>query len=391
MSQSIDDAAVTRAPVASSWPELPAAHRRVLLELLIHGEESRVRLAERIAMSRASLTRIVRELVELGFVVEGQSRPSLSRGRPQEMLHLRADAAHFLGVKLTGDALYAVLLDLEAQVIDRREVALGSRDPESVVALLATVARELLGRFEGPAVIGIGLAGDVLRAGGSEVVERSNFLGWDAPVPLRSLVESATGVRTVVTNDVHALAGAHHWFGSGAEDESIVVYGLGAGIGSGVVIDGDLMEGVHGRSGRVGHTRIGGTGRTCENGHADCVHSFVTMPAIEHNAGVQPGEYLLAVERAAAGEPAALSAFERAAYALGAVIAESVNAFDPGAVSLMGEGLDMLDLAPAEVPRALAEYLEQLAPEDVRIERPAFDFGLYARGAAVSAMRAVLS
>ncbi|MFD1715410.1 ROK family protein [Amnibacterium flavum] len=374
-----------------SWPDLPASHRRVLLELLIHGEESRVRLAERIDMSRASLTRIVRELVELGFVIEGQSRPSVTRGRPQEMLHLRADAARFVGIKLTGDALYAVLLDLEASVIDRREEALASRDPDSVVDLIRQVTDELLGDHAVPAVIGIGLAGDVLRQGEVEVVERSNFLGWDPPVPLRSLVERATCIRTVVTNDVHALAGAHHWFGSGDEDESIVVYGLGAGIGSGVVIDGDLMEGVHGRSGRVGHARIGGAGRVCDNGHTDCVHSFITMPAIEHNAGVAPGEYALAVSRAHQGDPVALDSFRRAAFALGAVIAESVNAFDPGAVSVMGEGLDMLDLAPEEVPRALAEYLEQLSPDDVRIERPRFDFGLYARGAAVSAMRTVLS
>jgi hypothetical protein len=57
----------------------------------------------------------------------------------------------------------------------------------------------------------------------------------------------------------------------------------------------------------------------------------------------------------------------------------------------MGEGLDMLDLAPERFTEALAEYLEQVDPASIRIERPPFDFGLYARGAAVAAMRELLS
>lgn len=379
-----------RPPIMPLWPDLAPAQRRVLLELLINGAQSRIRLAERMGLSRTSLTRLARELVELGFVLEGEAQPTATRGRPQEMLHLRADAAFFVGIKLTGDALYSVLLDLEANVVDSWDSPLSSRAPDAVVQVIAEATTRLLGSRRAPAGIGIGLAGDVRRTPESEVVERSNFLGWDPPVPLRALVEDATGIRTVVTNDVHALAGAHHWFGRGA-DESIVVYGLGAGIGSGVVIAGELMEGVHGRSGRIGHSRVGGHGKLCDNGHTDCVHSFVTMPAIEHNAGVPEGAYAEAVQRAREGDEQALRAFRLAAYALGAVIAESVNAFDPDAVSVMGEGLDMFDFAPDELRRALAEYLEQLSSEDVRIDRPEFDFGLYAYGAGVSAMRAVLS
>ena len=164
--------------------------------------------------------------------------------------------------------------------------------------------------------------------------------------------------------------------------------GIGAGIGSGIVIDDELMEGTHGRAGRIGHSRVGGAGRECDNGHTDCVHSFVTMPSIEFNAGL---EYARAVREARAGDPGARAAFEQAAYALGAVVAESVNSFDPELLSVMGEGLDMLDLAPESFERGIAEYLEQVDPTTLRIERPPFDFGLYARGAAVAAMRELLS
>lgn len=378
-------------PVAlGRWPELGHTEGVVLLELLLHGAQSRARLAQTVGLSRASLTRIARELVDVGLITEGDTQLRETRGRPPEMLHLRPEAAHFVGVKLTGDALYAVLVDLSARVVAERSVPLASREVVDVVAMIRDVTAELSAGGSAPVSIGVGLAGDVLRRGDRVTVQRSRFLGWDE-VPLPELLGAATGLPVTVTNDVHALTAAHHWFGSGVGYDALVVFGLGAGIGSGVVIGGDLMEGAHGRSGRVGHLRVGGAGRVCENGHPDCVHSFVTMPAIEHNAGVAPGAYVVALARARAGEARALGAFRDAAFALGAVVAESVNAFDPQMVSIMGEGRDMLDVAPLELRRALAEYLEQVDVESVRIERPPFDFGLYARGAAVTAMRDLLS
>jgi len=382
-----DDAGTERVP----WPDLADAERAVLLELLLHGARSRIRLAERVGLSRASLTRIARELVDVGLVAEGEAQVTNARGRPGEQLHLRPDAAHFLGIKLTGDTLYAVVTDLSANVVTSQSHPLNSKTVVDVVSLIGRVARELLSNRALPSAIGVGLAGDVLKRDGTQVVERSAFLGWSGATPLQVLVENATGIPTTITNDVHALTAAHHWFGSGVGSESLVVYGLGAGIGSGVVVGDELMEGAHGRSGRIGHSRVGGVGRRCENGHNDCVHSFVTMPSIEFNAGVGPGEYELVVSRARAGDIQAIGAFDLAAYALGAVVAESVNSFDPQLVSIMGEGLDMLDFAPERFTEALAEYLEQVDPAGLRIERPPFDFGLYARGAAVAAMRELLS
>lgn len=375
-------------PLAEPWPRLPETERRVLLELLLRGAQSRVRIAERLGLSRTSLTRTTRGLIEAGLVNEGESVALGTRGRPAETLHLRPDAAHFAGVKLTADTMYLVVTDLQARVVARASAPLPSREVADVVGLIAT-ALPTVGddRLAG---IGIAVAGDVTETPDGAILRHSNFLGWDA-VALARLVTEATGLPATIVNDVHALAGAHHWFGSGARHQSMVVFGVGAGIGSGVVIAEELHRGAHGRAGRVGHTRIGGRGRRCENGHVDCVHSFVTMPAIEHNAGVDVGGYDEVLARARDGDEKAQDAIKQAARALGAVIADAVNAFDPEIVAVMGEGVDMLDLAPEALRDALAEHLEQGDPGAVVIERPPFDFGLYARGAAVAAMRELLS
>ncbi|UFU02358.1 ROK family transcriptional regulator [Ruania suaedae] len=395
----------TSTPRGSSWPAVPDTERRVLLELLVHGALPRVRIAERLGMSRTSLSRITRTLLDAQLIAEGSSVPLGGRGRPAESLHLRHDAAHFAGIKLTAETMYLVLTDLRAQPVAEVERALHSRAVPDVVALIADSITEAAARGTGRArstgssgssgvvdVVGVGIAvaGDIRPSAEGLLLRHSNFLGWDA-VPLGQLVSAATGLPATVVNDVHALAGAHHWFGSDASHRSLVVFGVGAGIGSGVVIDGVLHPGAHGRAGRVGHTRIGGKGRRCENGHLDCVHSFVTIPATEHNAGVAPGEHALALARARRGEERALRAFQAAARALGAVVADAVNAFDPEAVAIMGEGVDMLDVAPEHAHAAMSEFLEQGDPDDVPVQRPPFTFGLYARGAAVAAMRELLS
>ena len=363
--------------------------RRVLRDLIVHGGRSRVELARRMAMSRASLSRITRELIDLGFVAEGAIQYSATRGRPSELVHIRPEAASFAGFKLTGTDLYSVVTDLSATVIAAHDEPLRSTEPAAVAEQIARLADRMLAGVPLAGAVGVCLAGDVHERDGVQLVERSSFLGWSS-TPLRDLVESHIGLPVTVSNDVVSLTAGHHWFGAGVGAETLVVYGLGAGIGAGLVVQDEVHVGAHGRSGHVGHSRMDGHGRPCELGHVDCIHSFVTMGSICFNAGAHDDDYDAVLARARAGEPIALRAFELAAEALGIVIADAVNTIDPEKVLITGEGVDMVGLAPERLRQGLAAELEQVDLDSVLIELPAFSFSDYARGAAVSAMRELI-
>lgn len=369
-----------------SWPKLHEGVRTVLRELVIHGAQSRVDLARKLDMSRANLSRLSRELVDLGLLTEGAPQYSPTRGRPPELLHVVPGAAHFLGVKLTGDHLYAVVTDLAATVIDELTEPLASREPGHVADRIAAAGERLFAGHPVAAAAGVCLAGNVLERGGVRLVEQSRFLGWDS-APLADLLEQRMPQRITIANDVVALTAAHHWFGAGVGHDSLVVYGLGAGIGSGVVAFGEVLTGSHGRAGHVGHARMDAIGRPCELGHTDCVHSFVTMGSIAFNAGRPEEEYPAVLAAARSGDAISRRAFELAAQALGIVIAEAVNTVDPEKVLVTGEGVDMMELAPSDLATGLADHLEQVDPTGVVIERPPFTFSHYARGAAITAMR----
>src|SRR5690606_4333539 len=112
----------------------------------------------RLHLSRASLTRITRILVDGGLLSEGETRLMAQTGRPSEMLRLRAEARHVLGIKLTGDGLFAVVTDLAATAVATTERPLLSVDPEDVVAEIAEVAEGFLAEFPDIVAVGIALA-----------------------------------------------------------------------------------------------------------------------------------------------------------------------------------------------------------------------------------------
>ncbi len=371
---------------AWAWPDLHDAQRTVLLEVLINGSASRAELARRTGLSRTSLTRLARDLVALGLLTEGEMNAPNGRGRPSEIMNLEPSAAQFAGVKLTGEALYAVVTDLQANVIETEERSLVSRYVPDVVAQIAEIVRGFNAAHPRLASVGVCLAGDVEQVRRRSVVVGSHFLGWD-DVPLGSLVEAETGLPIAISNDVQALTAAHHWFGAGMGRSSLVLIGLGAGIGAGIVVNGELVRGSHGHPGKVGHIPVRDSGPTCDRGHVGCASAYVTIPAILHNAAETSLERVL--ERAAAGDVAAQNALDDAGYALGVVIAQLLNVIDPEKVIVTGEGLAVARVGMSAMDVALAERLD---PASVRseIEVRDFSFADYAWAAAVSAIRRVV-
>lgn len=369
-----------------SWPSLHDAQRSVLLEVLMHGSRSRADLTQRTGMSRASLSRLSRDLVDLGFVSEGEAQVRPGRGRPSETLRVRADAAQFAGIKLTGDALYAAVVDLSAEVIDTEEHPLPSRDVDAVVELMGVVVAGLQEKHTRIAAVGVCLAGDVVGPEGERRIVGSHFLGWEN-VPLADLVSARTGLPTEIGNDVQSLTAAHHWFGAGRGASSLALIGLGAGIGAGLVVGDQPLRGARGHPGKVGHLRVSEQGPTCDRGHVGCVSAFVTIPAVERGAGgLEFGEVL---RLAAAGDSICRSVVGDAVRALGVVVADLVSIVDVEKVIITGEGLPIATIFPEMLAAAVDDALDPAA-EVPPIELQPFRFADYAWAAAVSAVRLVL-
>ncbi|MCE6996168.1 ROK family transcriptional regulator [Saccharothrix sp. S26] len=372
----------------TSWPDLNGGERGALRELLVHGPMPRAEIARRLGISRTSLTRVTRELVEHGLVSEGAAESNGSAGRPGELLHIGPHGRSFLGVNLTSDRLFAAVTDLEARVLVSHDEPLDSEGVGDVVAQIGRVRERLVEGRTDIAAAGIALAGDVVTAAGRQVVTESPFLGW-RQVALAALAEQRLGVPVATENDVRCLTAAEHWFGVGAGFESMALITVGVGIGFGLVVDGKVVTGGRGKAGRLDHLPIDRDGPLCEYGHRGCVTAFLPNSAIV-GAMRTPGlDYETVVDLARTDDPAAVRAFRDAAYALGVLVATLANTFDPEKIVITGEGIAVAELARTAMDAAITANLHPTATP-VTLDIQPFEFAEWARAAAVLAIRTCL-
>jgi predicted NBD/HSP70 family sugar kinase len=364
---------------------LSGLERSTLRELLIHGPKSRAEIARELGMSRASLTRVTRTLIEQGLIADGPLELRGATGRPSEVLRIRPEGRRFLGVKLTSDRLFAVVTDLAAQAQAAYDEPLVSQSVEDAVAQIGGVYERLAAEHPGIEAVGIGLAGDVVSKGGQQILLESPFLGW-REVPLAELVSERVGLPATAENDTRALTAAEHWFGVGAGYESMVLITVGTGVGVGIVVDGKVVTGANGKAGNLEHLPVEPTGPRCDRGHRGCLVSYLANAAIVGALRTPGLDYASVLQLARNGDPAARQAFRDAGHALGVLAATLANTMDPEKIVITGDGIAVTELAREELDAAIAANRHpDGAP--IALDIQPFEFDEWARAGAVLAIR----
>jgi predicted NBD/HSP70 family sugar kinase len=374
-------------------PSQAPATALVLRTMLAHGPLTRAEVGRRTGLSSGAVTKAVAPLLDDGWIVE-LGRPTGERltGRPATLVAVRPDRASFVGVKVTADELIGVLTDLTATPVAARRTRLDSRDVVSVVAAIGRLVRRLVGTSGARPVHGLGVAisGDVDQHTGT--VHHSPFLDWHG-IPLARLVETATGLPTLIENDVRALTVAEQWFGAGAGVSSFALVTVGTGIGCGLSVEGRVVSGSHGVAGEVGHLPLGGLDRMCTCGNRGCVEAVASSQAIVEQARQATGDDGLSlaetVRLAHDGDPAVRAVFTRAGHALGLAIASVANLIGPERIIISGEGVAAYDLFADQIRQTFTARAFGAAKECELTVRP-LSFEEWARGgAAVAAQRLV--
>ncbi len=173
-------------------------------------------------------------------------------------------------------------------------------------------------------------------------VENAPNLPWKEVIPFVQYFEQHLGVKAVLTNDANAAAVGEMVFGGAQGMKNFLFITLGTGLGSGIVVNGELVHGHDGFAGELGHVIIEPGGRPCGCGRRGCLEMYCSATGIVHtyrelypSAPANADARYLA-EKAAAGEPQALEAFRKTGELLGLWLANSVAYTSPQAVFLFG-------------------------------------------------------
>ncbi|RAN89079.1 glucokinase [Bacillus sp. SRB_28] len=112
-----------------------------------------------------------------------------------------------------------------------------------------------------------------------EVIFSANIPGYSG-TKIVDYIYKATGYTAVIENDVRSACIGERWKGAGAEKENIILLTLGTGIGSGIIIDGKMLQGANGLAGEVGHMTIVHNGEECGCGGKGCYERYASTSAL---------------------------------------------------------------------------------------------------------------
>jgi glucokinase len=273
-----------------------------------------------------------------------------------------------VGVDVGGTSVRAGVVDADGAVRDtaRRPT------PRSDAALEAAVAGVVGALYERHRVAAVGLALAGFVTPDRRGVRFAPHLSWrDAPVADR--IADRLGVPVVVEQDANAAAVAERRFGAASGPATVVFLALGTGIGSALLLDGEIYRGAHGVAPELGHVRLVPGGRTCPCGGHGCWERYCSgtglaatavellarpgarSPVLARLAARDPG--LLTGQRVAAAarerDPVAMSAVADLARWLGEGLALVADVFDPELV-VIGGGLS--ESAPLFLDDAREHY-----------------------------------
>ena len=238
-------------------PTLPV-ESRVVQELRRGSCHSRVQLSRQLSVAPSTIGIHVDRLLSDGYLREA-AREQTQKGRPPTRLELNPNAGQFIGVDLDAREMRCVSVDFAQTMLrDQTESIRVSDDASDVMSRLIDVIRCV--RDPSRALLGIGLAmpGTIDRKRGIGL-QYQFIRGWK-DVPLVEKIAGAFKVPVSLENNVRTMALAERWFGQARDIETTICIGIRSGIGSGVIIDGELYRGDSGFAGEIGSWPLGRDG-----------------------------------------------------------------------------------------------------------------------------------
>lgn len=189
-----------------------------------------------------------------------------------------------IGVDIGGTKILAGVINTDdGSVIGYSEKRMqNEQGKSSIVQLIIENVEKAICKAQIPlnkiSSIGIGVAGQVDRESGV-LIASPNLHCYD--VELKTILENHFNIPVYVGNDVEVATLGELKFGSGIGYQNIVCILIGAGIGSGIVQNGELYLGFTGTAGEIGHIVVDSGGRQCSCGGNGCLEAYASRTAIE--------------------------------------------------------------------------------------------------------------
>lgn len=250
--------------------------------------------------------------------------------------------------------------------------------PQAIIDAMIASARTLRGQFPSACVMGMGMPGwcDYQRG---VLYQLTNVRVWDREIPVKEMMEQALGLPVVLDNDANCMAYAEWKLGAGKGKRHLVCLTLGTGVGSGLIVNGELLRGATCSAGELGQTSIDYRGRLGHYGNRGSLEDYVGNREIAADARTLYASHgidkaivdcnPISLERAAlAGDEVAEQVWRDLAVKLSCALMNCCYLLNPEAI-IIGGGVakaktllfqPLQEIMKAQLAAPLVEYLEIL-------------------------------
>ncbi|WP_404329657.1 ROK family protein [Mesobacillus maritimus] len=336
-------------------------NKAIVLNLIMQNSPiSRADAAQMSGLNKGTVSSLVSELLEEQLIYESGPGES-SGGRRPVLLLFNQEAGYSIGIDLGVNYIFGVLTDLQGKIVVEKSVVNNTPEYTDTLEQVNMVIHSLIESAPpspyGVVGIGIGAPGVVNKEG--DILFAPN-LGWKN-VSLKKDLESTFNIPVIVENEANAGAYGEKRFGVGKDFNNLIYVSAGIGIGSGIILNGELYKGINGYSGEVGHMSIDVNGPRCRCGNYGCWELYASEKALlskaqELGLELKDNHSLTDIINLARDEnPEALKLLKEIGRKLGQGMINIIHTFNPQQI-IIGNKL-------AAVQTWIAPYVQEVIDE----------------------------
>ncbi len=279
-----------------------------------------------------------------------------------------------VGIDIGGTNTVFGIVDKHGTIIDKGSIKTQeNKEVEVYVDTLTTELKKLIdksGLYDQIAGIGIGAPNANYFLG---TIEEPANLPWKGVTPFAEMITEKMGLPTFLTNDANAAAIGEMTYGATRGIKDFIMITLGTGVGSGIVINGQMVYGHDGFAGELGHVTVERGGRLCGCGKKGCLEAYTSATGVARTAREYVekygGETMLSkipladitskdvYDAAVAGDKLALEIFEYTGTILGEALANFATFSSPKMFVLFGGLAKSGDMIMNPIRKAMEDNL----------------------------------
>lgn len=354
---------------------------------------SRIDIAKITGMSPTSITRIVNELQLQGYLRETEAVAS-GVGRKATLLEVRGDVLYTVGIEIDKSLLKVGIVNYIGEMVS----LLKSKRNESesymeTLHKINMIIQKIMDENEIPAAkivgLAVGLPGYIDYKNG--IVKVSDQLKWK-DANLAEDLQKLTSFNVIVDNELKMKIVAESFTGKAMNSQNSILIGIGSGIGSSIMLNGDIYRGETNNAGEIGHTVIDPTGNVCNCGKIGCLATYISEGAILADSrkvkDVSSIEDVFQSYRDR--EPWALNIMDRASTYIALAISNLLCLYNPEVIILSGNTIEKLPEMKDAIEQKCELYIWEPLKQSVRIVYSELSDNGVVLGAAIQAQNLML-